>query len=1023
MMKELAAASDGALADFLATVEIFSAFGSADLRELAAQADSRWYDFGDVVFDAGQKCTGLYVIRSGSVRMFTEDNGKEISMGVRKAGDVLAEIGALREHKHESSVRASSKAELLFLPREAIAPILARNKDAASFLASYTAIRMAGGAVSRLFDLKGKVDQTELSQLVRSVGVKRVDAGATVLAQGSTADKRLYVVRQGQVRIVREEEGSQYAIGTARQGETFGEFAALNAAEQPASVIAETEVVLLVIPEESLRVVLERKPQAREFLEGRVQAADRELERQRQVAERRGRRVLMDLSDRPGIGERILPRFNLVEQAEEADCGAACLAMICKHYNIGLTLGKLREMANVSTEGATLESLARVGESLGFTTRGMKCTYESVLGFELPFIAHWEGYHYIVVYGVSKRHVWVADPARGFAKMTAADFEKGWTGTCLLFTASGAMAQARGGESPWVRFVSYLTPFRSIIGHILLATLVIDVLGVAPPIIVQNVLDRVVVHHSMSLLTVLIIGLIITHLFTRLTTLMRGFLTSYLGRNLDFTMISQFYRHTLSLPLEFFNKRRTGDIFARFQENLKVRNFLTEATISTVLNALMTFVYFTVMFLYSVKLSLFQIALMVPLVLLTVMVTPRLKQYARKGFEASTDAESLLMETLSGAETVKAMGIERPMRMRWEGRYVKALDVQYRAQRFDQIVGFTGQMLSAMCSAIILWVGASMVLNNELTIGQLIAFTMLMGSAMAPVMGLIGLWDQLQDVAVAMERLGDVLDLAPEQKPEEIESRVVLPSVKGDIRFDGVYFRYAGAESRFVLENIKLEIKPGQLVAIVGQSGSGKTTLAKLIAGFYPATEGAIYIDGYDLNLVDKEYYRTQLGYVMQNNLLFSGTVAENIAAGEENPDRRRVMDVAKLADAHAFISAMPLGYDQVVGERGMGLSGGQMQRLCIARALYRDPRVLILDEATSALDSQSESNILRNMQGVLKERTSIVIAHRLSTIMNADKILVLYNGSVVEEGLHDELVARRGMYHQLVQKQMMGAA
>jgi subfamily B ATP-binding cassette protein HlyB/CyaB len=338
-------------------------------------------------------------------------------------------------------------------------------------------------------------------------------------------------------------------------------------------------------------------------------------------------------------------------------------------------------------------------------------------------------------------------------------------------------------------------------------------------------------------------------------------------------------------------------------------------------------------------------------------------------------------------------------------------------------VGFTGQMLNALCSVIFLWVGATMVLDNDLTIGQLMAFTMLMGSAMTPVMGLIGLWDQLQDVAVAMERLGDVLDLPPEQKPEEVESRVLLPNLKGDIRFDNVYFRYSGAESRFVLENIKLDIKPGQLVAIVGQSGSGKTTLAKLIAGFYPPTEGAIYIDGYDLNVVDKEYFRSQLGYVMQNNLLFSGTVAENIAAGEENPDRRRVMDVAKLADAHAFISAMPLGYDQVVGERGMGLSGGQMQRLCIARALYRDPRILILDEATSALDSQSESNILRNMQSVLKERTSIVIAHRLSTIMNADKILVLYNGSIVEEGLHDELVARRGMYHQLVQKQMMGAA
>jgi ATP-binding cassette subfamily B protein len=300
---------------------------------------------------------------------------------------------------------------------------------------------------------------------------------------------------------------------------------------------------------------------------------------------------------------------------------------------------------------------------------------------------------------------------------------------------------------------------------------------------------------------------------------------------------------------------------------------------------------------------------------------------------------------------------------------------------------------------------------------------MLMGSALAPVMGLIGLWGQLQEVAVAMERLGDVLDLEPEQKPQQIESRIVLPSLKGDIRFDNVFFRYGGNETKFVLESIRFSIEPGQLVAIVGQSGSGKTTLAKLIAGFYAPTEGTIYVDGYDMNLVEKEYYRAQLGYVMQNNLLFSGTVAENIAAGEENPDRRRVLEVAKLADAHGFISGMPLGYEQILGERGMGLSGGQAQRLCIARALYHEPRVLILDEATSALDSQSESNILRNMQDVLKGRTAVVIAHRLSTIMNADKILVLYNGSIVEEGRHAELIDRRGMYQQLVQKQMMSAA
>ena len=418
-MKELRSVSDDAVVAFLGTVEMFSAFNAADLQQLATYADSRWYDFGEPVFEAGQKNAGLYVIRSGTVRLFSEDNGKEVSQGVRKGGDVLAEIGALREHVHDVSARASAKTEILFLSREAIAPVLASNKDAAAFLSSYTAIRMAGGVVSRLFELKGKVDQNELAQLVRSLGVKRVQAGVTILTQGSSEDRRLYVVRQGKVRITREEEGTQYPISTARQGEFFGEFAALNPGEQPASVVAETDAVLLVLPADTLRLLLERKPQIKEFLENRIKTAERELERQKQLAERRGRRLLLDWTGGSRIGEKVLPRFELVEQAEEADCGAACLAMICKHYGIAITLGKLRELANVTTQGATLDSLARVGESLGFTARGMKCTFESLLGFDLPFIVHWEGYHYIVVYGVSKKHVWVADPALGFEKMTS----------------------------------------------------------------------------------------------------------------------------------------------------------------------------------------------------------------------------------------------------------------------------------------------------------------------------------------------------------------------------------------------------------------------------------------------------------------------------------------------------------------------------------------------------------------------------------------------------------------------------
>ena len=799
----------------------------------------------------------------------------------------------------------------------------------------------------------------------------------------------------------------------------FGERACLMRQEQPASAVAETDVVLLIIPEKTVQLILERNPKLREALEERIRFNDRELQRQKLLAERRRKPLLLDLRSKPEMGEKLIKRFRLVEQAEEMDCGAACLAMLCRHYGIPMTLGKLRELANVTREGATLESLARVGESLGFTTRGVKCTYEALLGFELPFIAHWEGYHYIIVYGISKHHVWVADPGPGFRKLKRDEFEKGWTGTCLMFTPGSDMVQQAAARSPWVRFIGYIKPYKNILAHLFIATFVIQMLGVAPPVIIQHILDQVVVHQNISLLHVLIAGLIITNVFTQLTSLMRAFLSNFMIRNMDFAMMSGFLRHTMSLPLPFFLKRKTGDIFARFQENQTIRAFLTESTVTTVLNLLMVFIYFSILFVYSVKMTTLLIILVIPILVLTAAVTPRLKAYAREAFQASTDAESTLMEIIGGAETVKGMGIERPMRMKWEKKYAKSLDVQYRAQKFSILVGFASQLFNATITISILWVGANLVLAQELTIGQLIAFNALMGSVLAPLMGLVRLWNQVHEAGVAMERLGDVLDMEPEEKPGEIASRVVLPDLHGDIRMEGVYFRYGGNETPYVLENVNLSFGSGELVAIVGQSGSGKTTLAKMLVGFYMPTEGTISVDGYDLASVNKEYYRARIGYVMQSNLLFSGTIAENIASGDENPDMNRIIEVARLADAHGFIAGMPLGYEQVVGERGIGLSGGQLQRLCIARSLYHDPKLLIFDEATSALDTQSESNILSNMQDILHGRTAVVIAHRLSTIMRADKILVLYNGAVVEEGQHDELVNSRGMYYQLVQKQM----
>jgi ATP-binding cassette, subfamily B, bacterial HlyB/CyaB len=1015
-------ASAPTLPDFLASVEPLSLFSRDELDRLAAQVQTHSYAFGDTLCKRGEPAAGLYVIRSGSVRLIAEERGKETSLGVRKEREVFGEIAMLRDYWHEVSVRASAKTEVLCIPRAALEPLLAANPAAQSFVTSYVAISSAGGFVSRLFDLRGKLSRAELEEYVSSVGVKRVSAGKEIVRQGAAGDMRLYVVRQGEVGIAREEDGNVYQLAKLGAGEIFGERACLLRQDQLATVTALTDVRLLVIPEKTVHFMLERNPKLREVLEERMRFTDRELQRQKKLAERRIRPLSIDSGADAKFNERIIKRFVLVEQAEEMDCGAACLAMICRHYGIAMTLGKLRDLANVTTQGATLESLARTGEALGFTTRGVQCTYEALQGFELPFIAHWEGYHYIVVYGISKQWVRVADPALGFRKLSVEAFERGWNGTCLLFTAGESTGAQAAARSPWVRFIGYLLPYRKILAHLFMATFVIQLLGVVPPLIIQNILDSVIVHQNVSLLHLLIVGLVISHVFTQLMATIRAHLSNFMVRSLDFAMMSQFFKHTMSLPFSFFARRKTGDIFARFQENQTIRAFLTESTVTTALNLLMIFIYFTIMFLYNVKLTLLLIMFVVPIMGLTAVATPRIKRYAREVFGASTDARSMLMETLGGAETVKGMGIERAVRLKWERKYAKSLEVQYRAQAFNILVGLGSQLLNAATTIVILWAGATLVLNQELSIGQLIAFNAFMGSVLAPLMGLVGLWSLMNDAAVAMERLGDVLDIEPEQRPADLGSRVLLPDLQGDIEFNGVYFRYGGNDTPYVLENISLSIGRGQMVAIVGRSGSGKTTLAKLLVGFYAPTEGKIKVDGYDLNAIDHACFRAQVGYVMQTNLVFSGTIAENIACGDASPDWRRMEEVARMADAHAFISKMPLGYEQVVGERGMGLSGGQIQRLCIARALYHDPRLLVFDEATSSLDTQSESNILANMHDILQGRTALIIAHRLSTIMRADKILVLYEGAVVEQGRHEELVERKGMYYQLVQKQLSAA-
>ncbi len=358
--------------DFLASVDLLSALTRVAIESLAQSAQSRLLAFGDTVCTAGELATGMFIVKSGSIRVFAADGDKETSLGVRKAGEILAEMTILREYRHEWSARSSGKTELLFIPRDVIGPVVASNPTARAFIADRVAISSAGGLISHLFDLRSKVDKSELEEVTRSVGVKRIAAGKQILKQGSGEDRRLYVVRDGEVSLVRQEEGADYKLATLRKGETFGERACLMRQEQGASVIAGTDTTVLVIPEKAVHLILERNPKVREALEERIRIVDRELQRQMKVAALRRPKLVVDLDSKPELGENVIRRFAWIQQAEEMDCGAACLAMICKHYGIGMTLGKLRELANVTTQGATLDSLARTGESLGFTTRGVQ---------------------------------------------------------------------------------------------------------------------------------------------------------------------------------------------------------------------------------------------------------------------------------------------------------------------------------------------------------------------------------------------------------------------------------------------------------------------------------------------------------------------------------------------------------------------------------------------------------------------------------------------------------------------------
>jgi ATP-binding cassette subfamily B protein len=709
--------------------------------------------------------------------------------------------------------------------------------------------------------------------------------------------------------------------------------------------------------------------------------------------------------------------FPFIRQQSATDCSVTCLAMIGRYWGARLSLNALREQAKVTRTGASLKNLAAAAEDIGFQARPVRASIDRLTEQKNPWIAHWQGDHYVVVYRTQGNRIVIADPARGTRSLPIEAFLTHWTGYALLLDPTDQLYSTEQEAPSLGRFSGLLWSYRSIMLQVLLVSLLIQVFGLVTPLLTQVILDRVITQKSLSMLNVFAIGLILFSAWRVGLIGIRQYLLDYFSNRIDLTLISGFIGHALRLPLKFFESRHVGDILTRVQENQKIQLFLVRQAISTWLDGSMAIVYLGLMFYYNIRLALLVVALIPPIVILTLVATPLLRRVSRDVFNETADQNSLLVEIMTGIATVKTAATEQEVRWRWEDRLTRMLNARFRGQKLANSLQILSGLINAIGSAALLWYGATLVIQEQLTIGQLVAFNMLLGSIITPILSVVGFWDELQEVVISVERLNDVLLAEPEEAIDR--PMLVMPQIEGDVKFEHVSFRYEQTDDRYVLQNLSFQVQVGQTVAIVGRSGSGKSTLVKLLQGFYPPTNGRISIDGHDIQHVSPGSLRSQLGVVPQECFLFSGTVLENIQLFRSDYTLEQVIEVAKLAEAHSFIQELPLGYSTKVGERGANLSGGQRQRIAIARALLGDPAILILDEATSSLDTESERRFQQNLARISRDRTTFVIAHRLSTVRHADLILVLDQGILVEQGNHQTLSDRRGLYYHLTQQQI----
>jgi len=694
--------------------------------------------------------------------------------------------------------------------------------------------------------------------------------------------------------------------------------------------------------------------------------------------------------------------------------GLICLELVSKLNQVSVDIWAIVREAGLTEAEVSPTEMVRLLKQQGFKAKLKALDLKRLSKYPLPAIYTLSDGSYEVLLKLNpeaQKALVFSPSAKQTVELAYSELLAQSQGQMIVLQHKVFNAQIRFGFQ-W--FFNEIMHYKRVIGEVLLGSFIIQLFGLVTPLFTQVILDKVVVHHAMSTLDVLGVAFVAIMVFEYLLNLSRNYIFAHTANKIDAKLGAKLFKHLFALPFVYFEHRKVGNIVARIRELDNIREFITNKSVSLILDTFFSLVFLGMMLLYNWQLSLMVLGFILLIGILYVTVTPTFRARLQTKFEMGAQSNSYLVETVTGVQTVKSLAIEGSMQRKWENYLATYLNSSFKLNQLSNFAQASSNLLQRAMTIAILFFGVKQVIDHHMTIGQLIAFQMFSNQLTNPILRLVGLWNEFQQTLLAVDRLGDILN-----HPVEIQSTqaITLPALQGSVRLENISFRY-GIDTPNVLNQVNLSIPPGASVGLVGRSGSGKSTITKLIQRMYIPQEGAIYVDDVDTRHMNPIWLRNHIGVVLQENYLFSGTIRENIALPRPDAPIELVIQAAQIAGAHDFIKEMPEGYDTVVGERGSSLSGGQKQRIAIARALITNPRILIFDEATSALDYESERIIQQNLAKIKQGRTVFIIAHRLSTVRDCDVIIALDKGRIVESGTHAELMMKRGYYHMLSTQQ-----